>query len=593
VKPRAPHRPLASERGYALPAVIGLALVMIILVTGSLTVTASGLSKANSDQDYSAALAAAYAGAEEYQSRLANDSTYTRYGNIASTFTKVPLSTVTLPAIANPAFNVGKNQSWATVPGSDGRAMFRYEVNNSSYGLNGQLQLRVTGRVDNATRSIVADVRQKGFLDFLYFTEYETVDPLVLGGNAECKAHAWDTPKRPDSCTTIQFAAGDVIDGPVHSNDQLVICSTKFLRAVTSSSTLPYKDACDTDPTFAVGTGVAYRSEITLPPTNSQMVKEGRNDLPVEVPRPGCLYTGPTTVTLLADGTMNVVSPWTKFTNVSMTDGILSKNPAECGDLTALNSAAGATIPTLDKNLMFVQNVPTTDTDPNYWASSSTPTAFTCKATGANSGWTVGTTTYPMAGESRPATSTSTSPAYGCRNGDAYVKGDFKGEMTIATENYIYVTGDIKYVKLESSMLGLVGQNAVWVYNPMTFGYRDNRTDDNSRINSATKLTIPGQTAKNRTIHAAILSVSHTFMVQNYQYGGAGGTLTVLGAIAQLFRGTVGQGDNGFLKSYTYDDRLKTAAPPKFLTPVSTTYGVSKFATVTAAFLADGAAAAP
>ena len=564
-----------GDEGYALPAVIGLALVLLILVSGSLTVTSSGLRKADTDQDYSAALAAAYAGAEEYQSRLSNDSNYARYGNINSTFTKNPMSTVTLPGVANPAFEVSKGGRWATVPGSDGRASFRYEVNNSSYGLNGKLQLRVTGRVDNSTRTIVADIRQKGFLDFLYFTEYETIDPLVNGASKDCERHAWDTPARPSGCVNIQFAAGDVIDGPVHSNDRLVICSTRFKRAVTSSSTLPYNNACATAPKFDVGTGVTYRSEVTLPPTNSEMKKEGRNDLKAsEVPRPGCLYTGPTTITLLSDGTMNVVSPYTKFTNVSYTTGISSANPPECGRLADLNSTGGATIPTLDKNLVFVQNVPATG-DPN--SSTATPAGFTCtNAGGASSSWIYGTVKYPMDGESRPATSTTTAPAYGCTNGDAFVKGNFKGEMTIASENYVYVTGDIKYVNLESSMLGLVGQNAIWVYNPM-----------NSSGGSITAVAIPGENSS-RIIQAAILSVKHTFMVQNYQYGGARGTLTVLGAIAQLFRGTVGQGSDGYLKAYTYDDRLKTAAPPKFLTPVSTTYGVSKYATVPKAFLGDG-----
>ena len=64
-----------SDSGYALPAVIVLAAVMLVLVTGSLSVTASGLVKADNDQDANGALAAAYAGVAEYQSRLSNDST--------------------------------------------------------------------------------------------------------------------------------------------------------------------------------------------------------------------------------------------------------------------------------------------------------------------------------------------------------------------------------------------------------------------------------------------------------------------------------------------------------------------------------------
>ena len=49
------------------------------------------------------------------------------------------------------------------------------------------------------------------------------------------------------------------------------------------------------------------------------------------------------------------------------------------------------------------------------------------------------------------------------------------------------------------------------------------------------KRHVEGILSKNRTIHAAILSVAHTFQVQTYAVSGSGarGTLTVLGAIAQ------------------------------------------------------------
>jgi hypothetical protein len=77
--------------------------------------------------------------------------------------------------------------------------------------------------------------------------------------------------------------------------------------------------------------------------------------------------------------------------------------------------------------------------------------------------------------------------------------------------------------------------------------------------------------------------------VQNYDRGDRG-TLTVFGAIAQKFRGSVGLASGaGYSKDYQYDTRFRSTAPPKFLTPVSTTYGVTQFATVPAAFTASGA----
>ena len=57
---------------------------------------------------------------------------------------------------------------------------------------------------------------------------------------------------------------------------------------------------------------------------------------------------------------------------------------------------------------------------------------------------------------------------YDCRGGDVYVKGDMKGQMSIAAENYIYVTGDIKYVDKQSDMLGLIGTGAIYVWNPVS-----------------------------------------------------------------------------------------------------------------------------
>ena len=77
-------------------------------------------------------------------------------------------------------------------------------------------------------------------------------------------------------------------------------------------------------------------------------------------------------------------------------------------------------------------------------------------------------------------------------------------------------------------------------------------------------------TINNVRIDAAILSLQHSFIVDNYNCGRLG-TLTVNGAIAQKYRGPVGTGSGGtlatgFLKNYWYDDRLRYRSPPYFLT---------------------------
>lgn len=576
-------RPGHPDRGVALLVVLGVGMLMLIAVATGLSVAAGGLTKTDRDQDFNGALDAAFAGVEEYQSRLASDVAYYRYGNPNAAFSKSPLSnsSVTLPtgSAANAAFGIGTAGTWASVPGSTPIAYFRYEVDNSQYASTGAIRLRSTGKVGDTTRSIVADLKQSGFIDFLYFTDYEVQDPELTGLDY-CETHIWEG--RNNNCASIRFVAGDTIDGPLHSNDTLTICGTTFNGRVTTSNPgtpIFIKPSGCSNGVYAVGTGPSYQAPLTMPPTNAELKKETRNDLTAsEVPIPGCLYTGPTVITFTSDGKMNVKSPWTIMTNISQTSGVASAAPAKCGTpgtgTGALGSTTGATIDVIPSNVIYVQNVPTVTTDPNYRAG--TPSNFAC--VNSNTGWTFGSTQFPLSNEVTPSGSTSTNPAYGCRNGDLFVSGTFKGAVTMAAENYVYVTGDLIYADAARDILGLVGNGAVMVWNPMR------NTNNGLR---------PILTDAGREIDAAMLSVAHTFQVQNFADGSTSrGTLTVNGSIAQRFRGPVGLTSGvGYLKDYRYDQRLAYMAPPKFLSPVSSSYGVTQFATVPAAFLPTGAAA--
>jgi hypothetical protein len=82
----------------------------------------------------------------------------------------------------------------------------------------------------------------------------------------------------------------------------------------------------------------------------------------------------------------------------------------------------------------------------------------------------------------------------------------------------------------------------------------------------------------NVQIDAAILALNHSFTVDNYDCGDPLGTLTVNGVIAQKHRGIVGVGgssiSHGYVKNYTYDDRLKYRSPPYFLDPVQASWRI-------------------
>jgi hypothetical protein len=605
----------SGEEGVALIMVLGVIGVMSLVIFTAVYLTVGTLNKSDNDQDWNAALAAAFGGLEEYQNRLAEEPGYVQYGNPASGFSST--STVHLPTTTNLAFGLGATGTWAVAHGPDlpdgspGPDLFhyRYEVDNSTYSATGNIRLRATGQVGAQTRSVVADVRQDGFIDYVYFTDYEYQDPTSVSpapSPACATVHNWEGSGRTSACR-IYFLTGDAVHGPLHSNDSLFICGgTTFDSTITTSkpgggySGGSGATGCTTStPTFTGGAPV-FAKAMPMPATNGELIKETRTDISDEVPRPGCLYTGPTMITFLTNGKMTVKSPWTKVVNISNALGTSGDNSAagiaRCGSVSDLKSAAGATIDVPENNVVYVQNIPlsgdngATTADTQTTLTSQTKNGvLMCKkpdgtiigngSTSANSyPYAQNVVGYPVNGGTSATTEkplvigTGATASYGCRNGDVFVSGtNAGGAITIAAQNYIYVTADLTYGNVDTDMTGLVGQNAVWVYNPV-----NNNSTPSYMIS-----------AGDRTVKAAILSVQHTFAVQNYTIGDRG-TLTVYGSIAQKFRGIVSSGTNGYTKSYSYDPRFRHTAPPKFLSPVTTTYGINVWVEISPVFKADG-----
>jgi hypothetical protein len=177
--------------------------------------------------------------------------------------------------------------------------------------------------------------------------------------------------------------------------------------------------------------------------------------------------------------------------------------------------------------VVYVQNVPTATSDPNH---------STCSGTACN--------------------------------GDIKLSGTLKGELTIASQDNITIVGDTVYNTAPpggGDVLGLVADNNVAVYHPV----------DSSGNNATGTMT-------NVTLDAAILSLNHSFYVQNWASGAPLGTLHVNGVITQEFRGPVGtfcstcsppSTVSGYAKDYNYDTRLKYLSPPYFLSPTQSAWG--------------------
>jgi type II secretory pathway pseudopilin PulG len=174
----------ARQDGFTMIAMMTSLIITSLLTVAAFAAVDSDQKISRRDQDTKAAYSAAEAGVNDYLFHLGKDQAYWTY------CTGVPS-----PNAVNQAWNGNGSdpRTWRTVPGST--AQYTIELlpanGNSSCNPNnaqasmidantGTFKIRATGSTTKTRlgrRSIVATFRRKGFLDFLYFTDYETSDP--------------------------------------------------------------------------------------------------------------------------------------------------------------------------------------------------------------------------------------------------------------------------------------------------------------------------------------------------------------------------------------------------------------------------------
>jgi hypothetical protein len=391
----------------------------------------------------------------------------------------------------------------------------------------GMFTIRVTGRANTngrgtySYRSITASFRRQSFLDFLYFTDLETLDPeyqRVANGNTayqwaldNCSVYKRDG--RPSGCTDINFASGDTISGPAHTNDRFLITgSPTFGRtaadSIESSNPAPGWTANGSASPNFVGTFKAGQGTLSMPPTNDSIATVA-----------GMTFTGQTQIYFRPDGKMDV-------NNKASNSGSWNTR----------------TIDPPTNGVIYVKN------------------------SGCTSNYN-GSTPYATVSDGCPILS---------------VSGVYSQNMTLASEGDIIVRSDLDTTgpaagkglrRSGDVMMGLIANNFVRVFHPMV-SYPCNSGTDNDTVGGDAS----GASTTNVQIDAAILSLNHSFWVDNYQCGDRLGNLVVNGAIAQKYRGPVGTvGATGYTKGYAYDDRLRYRSPPYFLDPIESRWAVRKF----------------
>ncbi len=537
---------LRDESGVALVSVLGLALAMSLLVAASLAHALGGLRDAAREEDWTASLHAAEAGIDDYLFRLNNGDNYWQY------------SDTHLPADGNTAFTAE-----TSVAGPANDSDFQYTVDISELATQGVIKVQSKGTHQGEERTVDVQLRRRGFLDYLYFTDLETRDPALYPTSgsrdqdwAEANCNVYKYNGRHADCTSIYFYSGDTINGPVHTNDIIQISgSPTFLQDTSSSWSITEAADCSHQrwqgsgsPNFPTACSPTYADPLVMPPSNASIKLETRGDLG----RTGCLFTGPTSIEFVMSGStpqMKVISPLSSATN--------------CG---AAVDGSATNLP--DNGVIYVQNLPSSSSDPNY-------------STACNGG----SPTHPLDSHLSPGDEAD----YDCADGDVFVWGEVGDRVTLAAANNIYVVADLTLDDNTGlDVIGLVANNYVQAYHP--YGSEPYECGSRRRprtcYRSAQNLeeyftTSSGRSIGDREIWAAIVSVDHSFTVQNYTDGDPLGDLTVFGAIAQKYRGPVGtfytsSGNpaSGYDKDYNYDDRLRYISPPHFLDPVKSAWQV-------------------
>jgi type II secretory pathway pseudopilin PulG len=518
------RRAAADQRGFTMVAVMLSMMMVGIFAVGAYTAVNGNIPMARADQDRHRAYEAAQAGIEWYAAQLARDSSY---------WTKCSVAGQPVVQQWNGTGPDTRTGRYYTIPGTDeqfvlelmpapGYSSCSTAAPEKSMLDGGNIRIRATGLARGDKRQVVATYRRKTFLNYIYFTDRETLAPVAYaaypayaGFDAATNCSAVRS-LRSSTCINIQFAATDFIKGPLHTNDEsLLICnSPTFGRDKGDSieivgtgpnpsqaSVFKANSGCTNTPNVQ-GKLIPDSATLDLPPSNSTLSSIADYK-----------FSGNTCLNFLPDGTIQVIN--------TSTNGAITNIQSLCS-----TGAVTSVIPSRTSTVIYVDNTATGCTaDYDYVQKYDNPKSC----------------------------------------GDVMVKGTNPNAVTVAARNDVIVGGDL--TRSASGITGLIANNFVRVYHP--------RPADASCGDGA---YAPGW-GKTNTIDAAILALSQSFIVDNWDCGTVRGNLTVTGTIAQKWRGPVGTGSGaaaatGYIKNYQYDDRLRYTSPPQFLDPVQSAWGV-------------------
>jgi Tfp pilus assembly protein PilX len=521
------------EHGFTMIVTIGVMFVTSLLLVAAFTIANGDIVQSRESTTQKQAYYAALAGLQQYEYKLQSNPDYWEscghfegtatgknaegkvYGEASEHYAVTPLIAESAP---NGTKECSTESPFTTMIQSTGNYANTFRI--KSVG-----EVKATSG-HSSTRTLIATFGVTNFLDFVYYTNFETLDPKLYGSNeastaAACEGKYYETwSKEKQSCQAIEFTNGDKVDGPMHTNDTALVGGS----ATFGRSGHEPKDVVEMY-RGTYGAAAGCKSSATYYTATKCYVEKGQAGAEELLPPPND--------TSLA----SYVEPENEYVGTVH----LELKGSEIG--VTYHNSKGETLSKTVKwpanGLLYVKNSEVSEAE-----SHSCPYEY--EATNADNSEEEKEETY-------------------C--GNVYVSGNYEKPLTIAGADDIIVNGNIypTGLKLASSgeaatkptgtaVLGLIAGEYVRVYHPC------------SGSNGKASLNGPW-------IYAGILATQHSWIVDNYNCGEPLGDLNIYGAIGQDYRGIVGQGSNGkavhgYIKNYQYDERLATDEPPYFLAPL-------------------------
>jgi hypothetical protein len=623
-----------AQDGVTMIIAMGVMLVTSLLLTASFLAARGDIHLSHTDTSQKEAYYASLAGIQEFEYELQVNPDY--WQTCGKPTNELPQETSSSYKVrilpANGTTECLTSNPLETAIEKTGTAANTFRVESIGYA----------GKSPQEQHKIVATFKVTGFLNFIYYTNHEDEDPSLYNSSAKCKEETTFYPETSE-CQRIEFASGDAINGPMHTNDAPCIGgSASFGRKEHTPADIVefYRGTnakCGGTGTFYTPTKNYIKGESLEPP---------KSDTSLETyAKTEDIFSGVTRLEL--NGTTNIITVY----NAALSGG---------------------------KELL-------------EWPSNG---LIYVKQASGSCGYTYET----AQSDSKEEAETETN----CAN--VYVKGTYSKSLTIGSADNVIINGEIiaptngAGEPTGTATLGLIANSFVRIYHPVKETYegsgpelegaryenvirvepkspklgkelqvevKESGSEDEIVVKNAKaekeskkikeakelagqtwalgvtfekgtnytrgekeklKASTPqwldetcnqngnretekfSSTAKeceytnttnecdapsldkeedavhgwgsmeNPYIYAAILSTTHSFVVDNFNCGERQlGDLNVFGAIAQNYRGIVGTvGATGYIKDYKYDSRLAVDEPPYFLSPLNAGWKVSR-----------------